>query len=222
MSNRIEPPILMSRLLTFVFAAVLVITLVLLITLYELFPTDRPQIFFLMTQPKENLEISLLEMPPTDEHFEHYKRAFIREYIKARNEVVPDQAIMREKWANNNKGLVRVWSTPKVYTDFAQTDLWGVFMNEIPANFELFSCPVEFPTNAIVPIDENTYNVSFSYFCANSGGQADKKDYTIKMKLELNGNKTMKYPDRLNNPLGMRVSEYKVVSGNGDPLNTGY
>ena len=33
---------------------------------------------------------------------------------------------------------------------------------------------------------------------------------------------TMKWVDRLNNPLGVRVSEYIIESGNGDPLDTGY
>ena len=33
---------------------------------------------------------------------------------------------------------------------------------------------------------------------------------------------TINWADRLNNPLGIRVSEYVVESGNGDPLDTGY
>ena len=32
----------------------------------------------------------------------------------------------------------------------------------------------------------------------------------------------IKWSDRLNNPLGIRVSEYEIESGNGDPLDTGY
>ena len=35
-------------------------------------------------------------------------------------------------------------------------------------------------------------------------------------------NATIKWSDRLDNPLGIRVSEYEIESENGDPLNTGY
>jgi len=32
----------------------------------------------------------------------------------------------------------------------------------------------------------------------------------------------LKWSERLDNPLGVRVSEYRIESGNGDPLDTGY
>ena len=52
MADRIEPPILLSRLMTFVFAAALVVVVVLVVTLAKMFPLNRPQIFFLTTQPR--------------------------------------------------------------------------------------------------------------------------------------------------------------------------
>lgn len=220
MQDRIEPPILLSRTLTFVFAAALVVVVVLFITLYKMFPLTRPQVFFLMTQPRNDLEIRLAELPPTDENLDIYKRSFIREYIKARNEIVPNAKRMRQKWNNDDTGIVRAWSTADVYNEFTQTGMWTALMNDVP-DFE-FSCPVEFQPGAIAPRGNDTYAVSFSYFCANSDGQIDKKDYTIVIRLEMEDNAKIKWSDRLYNPLGIRVAEYKIESGNGDPLDTGY
>ncbi len=220
MQNSVEPPILLSRTLTFVFATMLVIVLVLAFSLYQMFPLVRPQVFFLMTQPRENLEIRLAEMTPSDENFEIYKRAFIREYIKARNEIVPNPKVMRMKWANTSDGIVRTWSNPDVYSAFQQTNMWRALMNDVP-DFE-FRCPVEFETGAIKPRSDNTYAVNFRYFCENSNGQVGQKDYTIRIRLEYEDGATVKWSERLNNPLGIRVAEYTVESGNGDPLDTGY
>lgn len=219
MQSRIEPPILLSRLLMFVFAAALVMLLVLVFVLYNMFPLNHPQVFFLMTQPRDNLEIQLFELPPADENLDIYKRGFIREYIKARNEIIPNASEMRKKW-NNENSVIKSWSTPQVYDEFTQTDMWTAWMNDVP-DF-VFTCPVEFNAGAVAPRAENTYAVTFSYFCTNNDGQVDKKDYTIVIRLEMDDMSKLKWTDRLNNPLGMRVAEYTIESGNGDPLNTGY
>jgi type IV secretory pathway component VirB8 len=222
--SRIEPPILISRLLTLVFAATVVALVAMVFTLTKLFPLNRPQVFFLWTQPHETIEVKLAEMPPVDENLDRYKRAFIREYIKARNEIVPNIADMRKKWTNDGNALVRAWSSDEVFNKFAQTGLWTALMNEIP-DFE-FACPVEFETGAIVPRSgDNTYAVNFRYFCVNNNGQIAPKDYTIILKLDMGEGATMKWTDRLNNPLGIRVSEYTVESVDGnandktDPLD---
>lgn len=54
MQDRVEPPILLSRLMVFVFAAMLVVLLVMVATLYNMFPLNRPQVFFLMTAPSND------------------------------------------------------------------------------------------------------------------------------------------------------------------------
>lgn len=222
MSDRVEPPILLSRLLTFVFAAMLVVLGVLLVTLYNMYPLNRPQVFFLMSEPKNDLQIKLYEMVPIDENMNIYKRSFIREYIRARNEVVPDAREMRTKWNNSAEGVVYTWSTPEVYSAFTQTNMWNAWMSGVP-EFE-FSCSVEFDNGAIAPLNEENgeYTVSFRYFCADSDRQLDKKEYKIRIKLDMDEGSEMNWTDRFNNPLGIRVSEYTIESGNGDPLDTGY
>lgn len=206
--------------MTFVFASSLVVLGALGVTLYKMFPLNRPQVFFLMTQLRSDVDVRLTEMPPADENLEIYKRMFIREYIRARNEVMPNMNVMRRKWNNSDDGVVRAWSSPDVYQAFTETGMWNAIMNDIP-DFK-FSCPVEFQTGAIAPRTDDTYAVNFTYYCTNSDRQGTTKDYTIVLKLEMDDGATVRWADRLNNPLGIRVTEYTVESDNGDPLNTGY
>lgn len=220
MQDRVEPPILLSRMMTLVFASAIVVLVALVFTLYNMFPLNRPQVFFLMTAPKQDLQVVLREMVPSDENLENYKKSFILEYIKARNEIVPNAGIMRTKWNNGTDGVVYTWSTQDVYNTFTQTNMWQAWMSGLP-DFE-FSCSVEFGANAFEPYADNTYIVKFYYFCADSNRQLDKKEYKIKVKLDMADNATIKWSDRLDNPLGIRISEYEIESENGDPLNTGY
>lgn len=213
MSDSIEPPILLSRLMTFVFSAALVVVVVLIVTLTKMYPLNKTQIFFLTTQPRNDLEIRLSPFSPDENNLEVYKQAFIKEYIKARNEIIPNAGVMQKKWSATEDGTVYTWSTPEVYNDFSKTSMWLAYMDEVP-DFE-FHCPVEF--TGMSPRTENTYAVSFRYFCTNSDGQTTKKDYTIVLKLKLED--TIKWTDRLDNPLGIRVSEYRVESGESDPLD---
>lgn len=223
MQNRVEPPILLSRLLTLVFATAIVVLAVMGITLYKMFPLNRPQVFFLMTQPSHELEVTLQEMIPASENLDFYKRSFIKEYIKARNEITPNIGDMRKKWINTPSAEVRAWSNDAVFKDFAETRMRSALMNEIPG-FEL-KCPVEFEQGAITPRGPDMYAVKFRYFCENSDGQVAAKDYTIVLRLEYEIDKSVKWTDRLNNPLGIKVVQYTVESVDGDksdhtdPLN---
>jgi type IV secretory pathway component VirB8 len=200
--------------MTFVFAASLVVVIVLIITLVKMYPLHRTQIFFLTTQPRAELEIKLIDFVPSADNIEKYKQAFVKEYIRARNEIVPNAVAMQRKWSASEEGIVHMWSTPEVYAQFENTRMSLAYLDEAP-NFE-FRCPVEF-TGKTIPLTENVYEVNFWYFCTDSYGQTTKKDYTIAIGLELEN--TIKWTDRLNNPRGIRVAEYTVVSGNGDPLD---
>lgn len=213
MSDNIEPPVLMSRLMTFVFSAALVVLIVLIVTLVKMFPLDKTQVFFLTTQPKNELEIKITPFTPDADNIEIYKKAFIKEYIKARNEIIPNASIMQKKWSASEDGTVFSWSTPEVYETFKQTSMWIAYMKDVPL-FE-FRCPVEF--YGIDPRTKDSYAVNFKYFCTNSDGQIYKKDYTIVVKLKMED--TIKWTDKMNNPLGIRIEEYRIESGDSDPLD---
>ena len=218
MQNRVEPPILLSRLLTLVFAATLVVLVVLLVTLYNLFPLDRPEVFFLRSSNANNTEITLTQVMPDGEDLERYKRAVITEYIKNRNEIVPTVRTMKKNWDGQN-GVVKTTSTEDVFADFWNTSMYQEFLLN-NANFD-FSCSVEFPSGSVnrYTTDGSTYTVDFKWFCTNSYGQTDRKDYRIKITLVTDDVQSMKWADHMENPLGLRVAEYSVESGDGDPLD---
>lgn len=218
MQHRIEPPILLSRLMIFIFAATVVVLFVLFMTMEKMFPLNRPQVFFVTARPEANTLIQVVELPKDDKNLEIYKQAFVMEYIRARNEVEKNAAVMRQKWGNVN-GLVAAWSTPAIYDAFRRTGLPYAMLNAYP-DFE-FNCPVRFKGTPL-QLNNNQYTVKFEYFCENNDGQTTKKDYTIRIGLDMENNATVQWTQRLNNPLGIRVSEYIIEGDGADPLDTVY
>ncbi len=219
MQNRIEPPILLSRLLVLVFAATLVVLGVLAVTLYKMFPLERPEVFFLRSANPTDTEITLTQVMPNGGNADDYRRAFIAEYIKTRNEITPNTYTMSQNWDR-----IKTMSTSDIFADFANTAMYQAFLlNSANGNgngFD-FSCSVEFSRASVRPYknDNETYTADFKWFCTNSYGQTDRKDYTIKIKVAPDDVQNMKWSDRMENPLGLRVMKYSVESGNGDPLD---
>jgi type IV secretory pathway component VirB8 len=216
--NRIEPPVLLSRLLLFVFAGCVVVVFVMFMSLQNMFPLNRPEVFFITTKPEGASVIQITELPPNDQNLEAYKQAFVMEYVRERNEIEESISIMRQKWGNND-GVISAWSTQNVYDTFRKTGLYNAIMQDYP-DFK-FTCNVNFIGRPLQLMD-NQYTVRFEYFCTDSNGQTSKKDYTIHVGLELADNTQIKWGERLNNPLGIRVSQYIVQGGAGDPLDTVY
>ena len=218
MQNRIEPPILLSRLLTLVFAATLVVLGAMVVTLYNLFPLNRPEVFFLRSAGINDTEITLTQVMPNGDDLDRYKREFIKEYIKTRNEVTPNARIMEQNWGMQN-GTIKTTSSADIFADFVKTAMYQEFL--INNGGLDFSCSVEFSPGSVnkYTADGSTYTVDFKWFCTNSYGQTDRKDYRIKITLATDDKKSMRWTDVMENPLGMRVVEYSVESGDGDPLD---
>ena len=219
MQNRVEPPILLSRVLTLVFVATVVVLGALAITLYKMFPLDRPEVFFLRSANPTNTEITLTQVMPDVNGLDEYRRAFVAEYIKTRNEIDPNIRVMTNNW-----NRVRTMSAPDIYAGFANTAMYQEYLintvNGTDGNFD-FSCSVEFSPGSIskYTADGTTYTVDFKWFCTNSYGQTDRKDYRIKVKVETDDAQNMKWTDHMENPLGLRVTEYSVETDTGDPLD---
>ena len=222
--NRIEPPFLLSRTMTFVLATALVVLVALGITIYNMFPLNRPQVFFLTTDISDNQDIRLIEMQPRSENTDQYKQEFVREYIRHRNEVLANANEMHKKW-NSENGIVRVTSTDDVYSDFMQTALFNEIMSNHIPNIPV-QCGIIFdgaPMNlASESPNTDVYQTKFKYFCEDSTGPITPKDYTIRIKLLTQDGTFIKWADRIENPLGLKVVEYTIISGAGDPLDTGF
>lgn len=222
MQNRVEPPVLISRLMTFVLATAVVVVGALGVTLSKMFPLNRPQIFFLSSPIRDGQDIKLVEMPPKDENLDIYKKAFVYEYIKNRNEIVADANEMHKKW--DSRGPVRTMSTDEVYAGFINTKIFNDIMTSIPkidAQCAIFfdGAPMYLASDTK---DTETYQVKFRYLCKDYTGPEIQKDYTIKIKLSESDDRKIKWVDRIENPLGLKVIEYTIVSGDGDPLDTNF
>ena len=129
---------------------------------------------------------------------------------------------MHNTWGGKN-GKVRIMSTEDVYADFMQTAMFNAIMGVLP-DFD-FSCHVSFDGNPMFFASENAYRVKFKYFCADANGQVQESDgkfYTVQIKLKEIGDTEINWADRIENPLGLRISEYKIIEGDGDPLDTGF
>ena len=83
MQNRVEPPVLLSRIIMFVLATALVVLAALGMTIYNMFPLNRPQVFFLTTTVRDNQDVRLVQMQPKSENLDRYTKAFVREYHPA-------------------------------------------------------------------------------------------------------------------------------------------
>jgi type IV secretory pathway component VirB8 len=219
--KRIEPPFLLSRIMTFVLATALVILCVLGFTIYKMFPLNRPQIFFVTTTIANNQDIKLIEMQPRDENTDRYKQEFVREYIRHRNEIFANANVMHKKW-NSENGVVRTMSHDNVYADFVKTTLFNEVMSNTIPNIPV-QCFITFNGAPLYLASKSTntdsYQVKFRYSCADSTGRITPKDYTIKIKILTQDETYIKWADRIENPLGLKVVEYKVISGDDDPLN---
>lgn len=229
MAKVVEPPILISRILTFVLATSIVVLATLVFTLVKMIPLQRPEVFFLYT-PTRAANVVITPMSP-DANNEHtiatYKEGFIREYVIARNTlgIGKNAYITRNNW---NK-IVQPWSSQKVYSDFKNTALYKQYMlNEMPP---AISCSVNFPSSvrdkAILPLGKDTYEVKFTWACKNEniGRQTTQKNYKIRIRIQSDLDK--KISGVLNNieklrenPLGIQVMEYTINDGRGDPLNS--
>lgn len=218
MQRRVEPPILLSRLLMFVFAGTVVVLFVLFMTLGKMFPLNRPEVFFVTTRPSSSTIVQISEMPPSTENMDLYKRAFVMEYVRARNEVEQNTSFMRQKWGNGDGGVIAAWSTSAVYQAFTHTGMVTALNSEYP-DF-VFKCPVDIIGTPKM-FRDNLYTVKMRFYCEYSGGQTGIKDYTIRVGLTVDDNAQVQWTDRLDNPLGLKVSEY-TVEGGADPLDTVY
>lgn len=225
MAKIIEPPILMSRILTFVLAASIVVLAVLGWVLIKMIPLEKPEVFFVINETR-SVNVVVKPFDPDNSSnkiaINNYETGFIREYVIARNTLDFNTNTTRNNWKN----IVNEWSSDNVHRAFVKTKLYRDFaFNTKSSNV---ACSVNFanPNNAtpIVQTGRGDYTVDFTWICKNSTGQTVPKLYKIRIKvqseLDKNISGTLENLDKLKiNPLGIHVTEYKIQEG-GDPLNS--
>ncbi len=219
MTKVIEPPVLLSRTLTFVLAASVAVLATLGFSLYKMAPLTRPEVFFLVNQSR-NVNYVLKQPDPKDIPFkEEFIEGFIRTYIIARNSLESPKSITIDRWNR----IVKPWSSLPVYTKFKNTNTYTeVTKNRMPG----IVCSINFNDNSIAKYSKG-YRVVFDRTCFDkiSGRQTEPKSYkidiAIKTYLDNNSDKVLNYLEGLrDNPLGIQITEYTVVGAkNTDPLS---
>ena len=229
MAKIVEPPVLLSRILTFVLATSVIVLGTLVFTLFKMIPLERPEVFFLST-PTRSTNVVIEPLIPdssNEKAFDFYQRSFIREYVIARNTLSNNPSTTRANWSR----VVIPWSSKEVASAFTQTRIYKDFtFGERMPNA---SCSVNFSSsnndNPIARISSNArsaiYNVKFTWICENSGGQMPQKFYTIQIKVQSDlvdkVSETLTNIEKLrDNPLGIQVVGYRVLDNINDPLDS--
>lgn len=225
MSKIMEPPVLVSKMLTFVLAGAVAVLATLGFVLLKMIPLERPEIFFLLT-PTRSSDVIIVPMD-NERMLNFYLQGFVREYIIARNTLYSgaQSYITRNNWSN----VVKLWSSEKVFKDFTKTSLYRdyVFSTTPPS----ISCSVNFEgTNnerAIKEMHNGWYQANFVWVCKdeNIGGQTTSKNYKIQLRidseLQAKMSGTLENLEKLRqNPLGVQVVEYVIKDDMGDPLDS--
>lgn len=229
MSKIMEPPVLVSKMLTFVLAGTVVVLAALGFTLIKMIPLERPEVFFLLT-PTRSSDVVIIPMTPdanNERTLNFYLQGFIREYIIARNTLYPgaQSYITRNNWSN----VVKLWSSDDVFKEFTKTSLYRDYVfNTMPPSL---SCSVNFESTnnerAIVEMHNGWYQANFAWVCKdeNIGGQTTLKNYKIQLRidseLQAKMSGTLENLEKLRqNPLGIQVIEYVIKDDMGDPLDS--
>lgn len=221
MAKIIEPPILMSRILTFVLAASVVVLGALAFVLVKMIPLERPEVFFLVNATR-SVNVVIEPFNPDTSAAINYEKGFIREYVIARNTLDVNPTITKNNWKN----IVKSWSDNGIYKKFTNTKLYKNYMFGMQPS--KVTCSVNFDNldnaQAVIRTGSGNYTVNFTWICKNIGGQTTSKNYKIKIKvqseLDKNVSGTFENLEKLKvNPLGIQVTEYDV-QGNVDPLNS--
>ena len=223
MAKTIEPPILMSRILTFVLAASIVVLGALVGVLIKMMPLERPEVFFLST-PTRSTNVIIEPLVPDYNNeiaVNNYVQGFIREYVIARNTLTQNVSATRKNWID----IVETWSSKDVLKKFRDTIIYNDYtFNDQPITFD---CSVNFDSSKFLSTrqDNKEYIVPFNWICENSGGQTIQKNYKIQIRIRSELDKKVSdVVDNLEklsrNPLGIQVVEYTVLDGANDPLDS--
>jgi type IV secretory pathway component VirB8 len=225
-SKTIEPPVLLSRILTFVLATSVVVLGALVFTLVKMMPLERPEVFFLRT-PTRSANITIKPIVPDSsnkESIDLYQRGFVRQYVISRNTIENTPGVTRKNWSK----IVKPWSSPEVFAKLKKTSLYKEFADgeKIPN----IKCDVDFssPNNdkpILMTNKDGTYHVTFTWVCKNISGQTAQKDYKIRIRIKSDLDEkisgTWENLEKLReNPLGLQVVQYDVLNNRGDPLDS--
>ena len=193
-----------ARAFAIVFAVSLCCNLILTYVIIKVMPLYRVEPYLFTFQDKEE-QVYNVEQVQKIYEYKYLTEIFVREYILLRNTFINDEKEMEERWIKQGCNLQEM-SSPKVYSDFkhntADRALELIRQHNLTRNIKISSVTevgpkkngmgwqVEFRVEDMIPAKETP---QVSVWVAN---------LTIRFR-----KKTVKFNERLNNPLGFTVVE---------------
>lgn len=178
--------------------------IILFLTLSQVVPLYRVEPFLLTFQDKEEQVYNIQPITRSLEDEKAITEVFIRQYILLRSTFITDIAEMEARWGEN--GAIREMSTPQIYSDFIENtakraievirsrglkrDVKIITINELSRGL----WQVEYETQDLYP----------------TSTAPEINYWTASLKITYR-HKTVKYKERLNNPVGFTVVTYSLA-----------
>ncbi|MDR2685507.1 MAG: hypothetical protein LBB23_01890 [Rickettsiales bacterium] len=190
----------MSRIMGFALAAQLVVIFVLWATLDGLFPLVKKQVFFAAESERY---IAVAPYYPDAKNLELFKQNFIRQYVVERLSVYPSSRTMSRRWGMT--GRVRAWSTSEVFREFSAEPL----TKEVLAAEPFWTTRIVFLENP-TPRGQDRYAIRVRKIKELVAGHTTQEEATIILKLHFEDSRNIRWNDRLDNPFGVQVADYRI------------
>ena len=178
--------------------------IVLMLAIFQMIPLYRIEPFLLTFQNKQEQVYNIIPARGNMEDEKAITETFVREYVLLRSSFDTDTQEMEARWAPG--GPIQEMSSPSVYTEFlektANKALEIIRTRNLVRNVRILSVnelgrgiwQVEYETQDMYP---TSITPDINY-------------WTATMRIQYR-RKTVKYGERLDNPIGFTVTQYSLV-----------
>lgn len=177
---------------------------VLLLAIYQVLPLSRVEPFLLTFQ---NRSEQVYNIQPIKEGLRNQRaitEVFVREYVLLRSSFMRDVSEMEARWGAD--GPIKEMSTPRIYDDFvrntANKALGVIKSRGLSREVKILS--VNELTNGIWQVEYETKDMY------PESSQPEINYWTASLSVYYR-QKTVKYGDRLKNPIGFTVGKYSLT-----------
>ena len=180
--------------------------ILLLVALGSLQPLVRIQPFMLNIQDKDQQVIEIVRPKLEDLNLRELTESFIRQYITARYTVGSDLEELERRWGMG--GIVKWMSTAQVYDEFVSREKKALNSAQEGGMTRDIRIESVMPTGKKDQTGEE-WKVRFQATTMRQASAApDVRHMTVKLNAKFQGESGVPWADRLQNPLGFKVTRY--------------
>ncbi len=197
-----------ARAFAIVSAVALCVNFVLLLAIVHLMPLKRVEPFLLTFQSRDEQVVKIRPLSKDMGAEDIISEAMIRQYVLLRNTMISDVDEMAFRWGD--KGPLRWMSSSQVYNQFSKT------VKDWLTRIKLEGLTREVRIESVVR-NQNTWLV---YIVTRDMLPEAEQPVISRWRIRLSityfskERKSVKYIDRLQNPLGFEVNKYAIESAN--------